>query len=243
MKMKRNFNNYFLSLLLSLPVFQLEAQITAGKITYERKTNLYKKFTGDSKDWIKEKDKTKIDTFELYFNDTLSVFKPQESELVEKFSWTTRKNTVYQNFKTNKCLSIKDIWGEKLYVSDTLRKRTWKITDSHRSIGGFNCRKAIWQVNDTSRIYAWYADGIMVNTGPESFNGLPGMILGLATEDGGIIYFAKTVELSKPEATQLTVPKTKEKIYTTTELRKKLEENYGKEKWGKEMIKETFDVW
>ena len=41
------------------------SQITYGKITYERKTNLYKKFknNGDVKEWLKEEDKNKIDVF------------------------------------------------------------------------------------------------------------------------------------------------------------------------------------
>ena len=43
------------------------AQINSGKITYERRTNLYKKFkwNADVKDWLKEEDKNKIDVFEL----------------------------------------------------------------------------------------------------------------------------------------------------------------------------------
>ena len=62
----------------------IQSQIKSGKITYERKTNLYKKFknNGDVKEWLKEDDKNKLDVFELYFNDSLSVFKPQESDLV-----------------------------------------------------------------------------------------------------------------------------------------------------------------
>ena len=48
------------------------SQITYGKITYERKTNLYKKFknNGDVKEWLKEEDKNKVDVFELYFNES-----------------------------------------------------------------------------------------------------------------------------------------------------------------------------
>lgn len=220
----------------------VSGQITHGKIVYERKTNLFKKYKGESREWIREEDKNKTDFFELYFNDTCSVFKPQESDVKERMSWTTQKNSVFQNFKTGLKLSIKTIWGEKLYVTDSITKRKWKITHSKRTIAGFKCRKAIWQVNDSTRIYAWYSNEIMVSTGPESFCGLPGAILGLATEDGGIIYFAKSVELITPKPEDLAVPKSRN-VYTTAELRDKLEKQYGKEKWGKEMIKEAFDIW
>lgn len=93
-----------------------QAQITYGKITYERKTNLYKKFknNGDVKEWLREEDKNKVDVFELYFDDSLSVFKPQESDLVERMSWATSKNVVYQNYTSNKRLTEKK-YGVKLF--------------------------------------------------------------------------------------------------------------------------------
>ena len=217
------------------------SQITAGKVMYERKTNLFKKYK-DS-DWIKEEDKNKIDYFDLYFNDTISAFKPVESELREKMSWATSKNVVYQNFKTCKRFTIKTIWGEALNINDSLFERKWKITSSTRNIAGYNCRKAIWKVNDSTRIYAWYAQELEVSTGPENFNGLPGLILGLATEDGGVVYFAKKVDVIKPDVVNLVPGKIKGKIYTGKELRGKLEKEYGKEKWGKTWIHENFDIW
>lgn len=221
------------------------SQITYGKITYERKTNLYKKFknNGDVKEWLKEEDKNKIDIFELYFNDSLSVFKPQESDLVERMSWATTKNIVYQNHTTGKRLTEKKIWGESFLLSDTIRTFKWKITDSKRSICGYMCRKAIWQANDTTRIYAWFSTEVNSSIGPESFVGLPGAILGLATEDGGIIYFAKTVEVLQPDPLVLVPKKTKQKIYKTSELREKIAKEFGKEKWGKIMIYNNFEIW
>lgn len=217
------------------------AQITSGKIVFERRTNLYKKFKGDDvKEWLKPEDKNKVDLFELYFNDSMSVFKPQESDLKERMSWATSKNTTYQNFNSNSTLAIKSVWGEDLYVKDSLKKREWKITDSKRVISGYNCRKAVWKMNDSTRIYVWYTDDIIPNVGPESFCGLPGAILGLATEDGGLIYFAKSVEVSTPPIEML-LPKTgKNKVYSSPELKAKLEKDFGKNPWGKAMIRELF---
>ena len=224
---------------------QSRGQITSGKIVYERKSNLYKKFKDNDwvMNWIKEVDKIKVDSFELFFNDTVSFFRPVESELKENLSWTTEKNTVYQNFNRGTRFTIKSIWGQGIRVTDSLYKRQWKITSSKRNISGYNCRKAIWQSNDSTRIYAWYSDEIIPSTGPESFYGLPGTILGLAAEDGGVIYFAKSIEVMKPDSTLFTPEKTKDKIYSSKELRTMLEKQYGKEKWGKEMIKNVFGYW
>jgi GLPGLI family protein len=228
-------------LLLAMLPMAVNAQISYGKIVYERKTNLYKKFKDDNvKEWIREEDRNKVDLFELYFNDTSSLFRPQDSDLREKMSWATSKNVVYQSPATNLRLSEKSIWGEKLYLADTIAKRQWKITESKRVISGYNCRKAIWQQNDSTRIYAWYTDEIIPSVGPESFCGLPGAILGLATEDGGVIYFAKSVEVSVPEFQALIPKPGKSKVYTEPELRAKLQKDFGKNPWGKQMIREVF---
>lgn len=230
-----------LLLLVVITVTSSFGQITSGKIVFERKTNLYKKFKDDNvKEWLKEEDKSKVDVFELYFNDSLSVFMPQESDLKERMSWATSKNTTYQNFKTNTSLSIKSVWGEQLSVQDSIQKRIWKITESKRVISGYSCRKAIWNMNDSTRIYVWYTDDILPNVGPESFCGLPGAILGLATEDGGVIYFAKSVEITKPALEILVPKKGKSKVYGTAELKTKLEKDFGKNPWGKAMIRELF---
>lgn len=220
-------------------------QISYGKITYERKTNLYKKYkdNGDVKEWLREEDKNKVDLFELYFNDTLSVFKPQESNLVERMSWATSKNVVYQDFVHKSRLTEKSIWGEKFLVTDSVRHFKWKITDSKRKICGYTCRKAIWQANDSTRLYAWYCNEIIPSIGPESFVGLPGTILGLATEDGGVIYFAKSVEIVKQDANALIPKKSRLKLYTSAEVKAQLERQYGKEKWIKTMIYNNFEIW
>lgn len=68
-------------------------------------------------------------------------------------------------------------------------------------------------------------------------------ILGLATEDGGVIYFAKTVELKKPTMETVIPKRGKNKIYSSAELKAKLEKDFGKNPWGKAMIKETFGLW
>ena len=242
--MKRIIKAILLLIVLSINLNDAIAQIMSGKIVYQRKTNLYKKFKDDDvTDWIKQEDKNKTDFFELYFNDSVSVFRPQESDLKETMSWATSKNVVVENFNKNYRLTIKELWGDKLYMEDTLNKRTWKITESKRVISSYTCRKAIWQANDSTRIYAWYCDEIIPSIGPESFYGLPGAILGIATEDGGVVYFAKSVEIINPDMSVLIPKKGRNKIYSSAELKTKLLKDFGKDSWGKAMIKDTFGIW
>jgi GLPGLI family protein len=158
-------------------------------------------------------------------------------------SWSTNKNLVYQNRKTNKRLTIKTIWGERFLLDDSIRLSKWKITENKRNVCGYQCRKAILNVNDSTRLYAWFCSELDATIGPESLGGLPGVILGLATEDGGVIYFAKTVEIIKPTLEVLLPKKSKEKLYKTAELKAQISKDFGKEKWGKMMLYNQFEVW
>ena len=183
------------------------SQETSGRIVFERKTNLKKQMKGNSRmgNMITEENKIRIEEFELYFNDSLSAFLPIESDEVEEgyMSYMTTQNTIYQNINSKTFLAKLDLWGSEAFLRDTLSQRDWKITDSKRSISGYKCRKAMWQPNDSIRIYAWFSVDLVPSVGPEGFAGLPGTILGLATEDGGLIYFAKEVEIMEAPMAKL----------------------------------------
>ena len=82
---------------------------------------------------------------------------------------------------------------------------------------------------------------ILPSIGPEGFCGLPGTIMGIATEDGGIIYFADKVDFSAaPKNESLIVDIGKNKLFTLRELREKLEKDYGNTPWGKRMFDDMF---
>ncbi|MFM7594904.1 MAG: GLPGLI family protein [Flavobacteriales bacterium] len=213
-----------------------------GTIYYTRRTNLEKRFTDQRmKRFVTEDNKIKNDRFSLTFNDTISVFKYLPPTTTDEMAWLTSKNEYYQYLNPNKQLTIFQFFGTSVYVKDSLPIRPWKITDSKRTICGFNCRKAIYEKNDSTRIYAWYAPNILPSIGPEGFCGLPGTILGIATEDGGIIYFADKVDFSvAPKTEALAVDLGKNKLFTLKELREKLEKDYGNTPWGKRMFDDMF---
>ena len=78
---------------------------------------------------------------------------------------------------------------------------------------------------------AFYTDQIPVSAGPESFGGLPGMILGLAVPRLNTTWFATKLELVTPTANELNVKQKGKQIgrtQLTTELSKALKD------WGKE---------
>lgn len=216
------------------------AQITEGKIVFERKTNLLKKFDDARMAEMLKDTKIKVDEFELYFNETKCAFKPIESSEADPLSWATTKNSVHQDLTTLERISIMDLYGNKVYVKDSMSSKKWQITDSRRTIANYECRKAIWQKDDSTRIYAWFSVDIVPSVGPEMFAGLPGAILGLATEDGGIIYFAKEVVPMNVSPDKFDYKLGKNEVYTVEKLRAELEARFANQPWGKRAIIDLF---
>lgn len=200
----------------------LNAQIMhSGQITFKKKTNLEKRFQGGSDEfgrnnrWQKE---PKYDSYVLYFNDTSSLFlyvPPLIGE--EDREWSTTKTTTYMDIKEGTVQRQFSIAGSELYLKDSLSPRKWIITGGGRDIAGYKTKQAMWKANDSTRIYAWYSEQIAPTVGPETFFGLPGAILGLAIEDGGVVYFAEKVEPLKNENFLKKMPTTKKDEYYSEE--------------------------
>lgn len=208
-------------LLLTTGSISAQTFVTEGRIEFERRTNLEKRFEGmEDNQWMRNVDLTepKIDRFELFFTDSMAAFVPIQSTTMQGMrEWLTMKNTSFQNLKTGMRKQKFSIFGTDVLLKDSLRDRQWRMTNSKRVIAGYNCRQAMWEVNDTFRLYAWYAEELIPPVGPETFNGLPGVILGLATEDGGVVYFAKKVDIGFKGDIEEKAPQGKPKDWYTEE--------------------------
>lgn len=219
--------------------------VTEGRIVFERRTNL-KKRLGDNpraKDFITEKNKIRKENFELFFNEEGSVFKYIEPETPEEgfMRYMTQRNTVYQNLGDQEKMIIMDLWGSPAHLKDSIDQRKWKITESKRKFDGYLCRRAVWEMNDSTRIYAWFSPDIVPSTGPEGFGGLPGTILGLATEDGSVVYFATEVETIEVASEEIDYSGIKDDVYNETELRELLAEKMGR--WLKPKDLDAMFAW
>jgi GLPGLI family protein len=82
-------------------------------------------------------------------------------------------------------------------------------------------------MQDSSKIYAWFSNEILPSVGPEGFCGLPGAILGLATEDGGVIYFAKTVTFNEVKESALKINYKTKNMLTRDQFEEKMNQLLG----------------
>ena len=103
---------------------------------------------------------------------------------------------VYTDYQANKLISQKPVFEETFLVEDSIQKIEWKLTSDTRIIAGFECRKAVGILQDSIGIFAFYTDEILIPGGPESINGLPGMILGMGIPRLHTTWFASKVEIN-----------------------------------------------
>ena len=192
-------------------------------------------------------------TFILTFNKAESIY--EQEEQLEKPKPTSgfqitvdglkSKNPLYKNTQTNQFTHSKEAYGKRFLIEDDLETIKWNSTKETKMIGKYLCIKAtaVTLVDDfykednkkekqkELKITAWYTPEIPVSTGPELFNGLPGLILELHKDK--MHYVCNKIILNPKEKTEIVAPKKGEKV-TQKEFDKM---NQKKQKEMREMFK------
>ncbi len=195
--------------------------ITKGKIEFEKRENLHKMIDMQIEDWDEQGsswvDEVRKNTpqFALYYYDLLfdenkTLYKPgRETPNQKSDLWgqsPVKETTIYTDLQQHMLTSQKDVFGSLFLIQDSARKIDWRITNETREIAGFECRKAVGKILDSVYVIAFYTDQILTTGGPESFNGLPGMILGVAIPRINTTWFATKLQLEPVTDANLTAP-------------------------------------
>ncbi len=169
----------------------------------------------------------------LVFSDGKTLFTPYEaapeSGYFSDLPMALQNNTVFTDFKSALQVSKKKVFNETYLLSDSTKKIRWKITDETKVIGGYNCRRANAIVNDSVYVVAFYSNEILVSGGPESFSGLPGMILQVTLPHENITWVAAKIQLMDVSGNTIQPP-AGGKIVTRSQLRSNLE--FASKNWG-----------
>ncbi len=236
-------------ILLAIPfALSLPAQstfINRGKIEFEKRENLHKNIetmSGDDEQgediFVSSMKKTmpqfSIAYFDLYFDESHTLYKPgreaTDQKIPEWIQSPANSNVVYTDMAKQQLTVQKSLYGTAMLLQDTARHIDWRITSDMRTIAGFECRKAVGRIMDSVYVIAFYTDQIITPGGPESFSGLPGMILGIAIPRINTTWFATKLVLAPVTAADLTAP-AKGKKFTAADFQKKLNESM--KDWGK----------
>lgn len=157
----------------------------------------------------------------LIFDADATLFTPRPAEGIHWWYDTplaNQLNIVFSDLKNGTSTVQKEFYERTYLVKDTIRKIKWKMTDETRVIAGYNCRRANALVLDSIYVVAFYTDEIHISGGPESFNGLPGMILGVAVPHENVTWFATKVTETAVDPKTIIPPK-KGKVVNNKEVR------------------------
>jgi GLPGLI family protein len=157
----------------------------------------------------------------LAFNADKTLFTPNETgDNIVAYMGTNlvirQFNTIYTDLAVNKRVMQKEILDKQFLVTDSTSKIKWRITGGSQDIAGYTCREAHGLIQDSIYVVAFYTDKIWVSGGPESFSGLPGMILKVVIPHEHITWTATKVTTNLP-LTAIEPPK-KGKLMTSKEL-------------------------
>lgn len=202
---------FFIAVVSCEAIAGQEKFVFEGKIEYERKINVHRQLnTSDNSDWyqdfVKKSPPFHTSLFSLHFKGSQTLFKPAgeipKTEMIFLLG-PAKENVVYNDLNTHLRKSYKAIFEKNYVLNDTVQRMLWRITDEKRTIAGMECRKAVTIICDSVYVVAFYTDEIPVSGGPESFSGLPGMILGLAIPRLHTTWFATRVTMVPPATKDL----------------------------------------
>lgn len=218
--------------------------LSEGKIEYERKLNLYAFLDKDdprSEQQRRILPQFKTSYFDLLFTSHKTLFRPgrenpDNSRLPPQ---PAEDNIIFSDLDQGTMTSEKRAFEQVFLVQDSIRKIRWKITDETRTIAGFLCRRANAVIMDSVFVVAFYADEIIPSGGPESFSGLPGMILGIALPHQHITLYATKVEAIRVDEKQMPAPIKGKKMNNAT-LQATLEESMRN--WDKKFARRFIEA-
>ena len=214
--------------------------VESGVVTFEKRVNMYAKIQsryGKSKSSFMEqvleqykRNNPQFKTFKynLAFNNNHTRFWPLDDQETPSSGFfgddpsIDLGNTIVSDLLSGQSISQKSVYEQTYLITDSIRRIQWRITNETREIAGYECRRANALVLDSVYVVAFYTDQIPVTGGPESFTGLPGMILGVALPYENTTYFATAVDDRPVSAKELEAP-TKGKAVNYQELREELE--------------------
>ena len=214
----------------------MTAQITEGRIVYERKVNMHKGLSAESQSMKNMIPEFSVSKVELLFKGDETIFRqlPEENDIRESAGENGERmiirmgggeNEIYMNHSTGKLVELRELGPRKYIIEDSIRLMNWKLSDETKSINGYSCRKAITTNQRKLPVEAWYTEQIPYAGGPENFGGLPGMILELNVAEGEVTFTPVEIKPSVDKSI-VKVPVNGKKI-SRKEFNKMMEDQFG----------------
>ncbi|RPA69658.1 GLPGLI family protein [Cyclobacteriaceae bacterium YHN15] len=195
----------------------ISEKIEQGVITYSTKVNMHKRLPADQEDMKKMIPEFSTTQSQLFFNETESLFKPvppDENPFEQgpgidgpRVMRMVLQNETYLDREEDLITQLKEFMGKKYIIKKESRRLPWKLGDESKEIQGYLCRNAFFTDENEREIMAWYTEEIRIPIGPETYHGLPGLILEVAINTDDMIISADKFDFRALKKNELKLPK------------------------------------
>ncbi len=100
---------------------------------------------------------------------------------------------IYKDFVDKKIIYNQPIINKIYFISEDLPLQSWKLENDTKDIKSFKCKKAT-SIYRGRTFTAWYTNDLSIIGGPWKFDGLPGLILSISSDDGVLSIEALKIE-------------------------------------------------
>ncbi len=111
----------------------------------------------------------------------------------------TQLRAAYVDPEAGTVVEARGFLGRNFRVTRERPSLQWQLTSEQAEHLGYMVMKATAQQDSATTVEAWFTPQIPVQGGPESYGGLPGLILVLSVNDGQVQYQAAEVVLGELE--------------------------------------------
>ncbi len=240
----------FLAVGMIAPVFAQEN--TSGVVKYEKIVQIEITLRGDAARYQDMVPRERKMPKELIFNEKASYFRnvPRSNDeaMIEESSGSgghgpgggmrrmafmmEPEDIIYHNIDSKKLTEQRDFMTRKFLIEAQTDTIKWRLTGKQKMILNYMCMEAEL-VNSPKKTIAWFTPIIPVQSGPDGFAGLPGLILSVDIDNGKTILNATSVELKPIASSDLVVPKEGKKVTRSeydkmvADKMKEMQENSG----------------
>jgi len=215
----------------------LFAQQRKGTISYERKIDVYRHMQDDQMKAMVPQFQTA--QYQLTYLDSVCVYgsAPEDqapdpfdnptaggTHIVMHFTGPGDGGVLYRNFSSGRLLEQTTLADIQYVIEDSIGRLPWKLSADTLAVLGHRCKKATAISPRNKSIVAWYCEDIAEPLGPERYGGLPGAILKLDVDSGGMVYTATHLG-DTPDKKSLRLPAGKR--ISRADFAKKLDEVLG----------------
>ena len=104
------------------------------------------------------------------------------------------ENKLYKNIESNEVVDQRDLMGKTFIIEQEAETQAWKIIPEQEVVAGHLCQKAS-MIKDSVEYFAWFTTQAPYAFGPNSFSGLPGLVLRVEAADESLKIRAVQVDL------------------------------------------------